>query len=164
MIVFGLGEVNETTLSSAGGGSAFIAKYNPNGTLAWVKAAEGNNSSSAAMANSVTGLNDGSCLITGGFAGAVLFGSGEENETILSSGTPSIFVAKYNQNGSLTWAKKTGDGNSYKFPSEIVALPDHSSLVVGYFDSTTTFGPGEDNETTLTSAGGNDIFILKLAP
>ena len=38
----------------------------------------------------------------------------------------------------------------------IEALPDESFVLVGGFDETATFGPGEDNVTTLTSLGGRD--------
>ena len=36
-----------------------------------------------------------------------------------------------------------------------------NSYVTGTFTGTATFGPGEANETTLTSAGSNDIVIAK---
>ncbi len=35
------------------------------------------------------------------------------------------------------------------------------SYVTGSFRGSATFGPGETNETTLTSAGGIDIFVAK---
>ena len=36
-----------------------------------------------------------------------------------------------------------------------------NSYIAGYFRDTATFGKGAANETTLTSAGGNDIFLAR---
>ena len=36
-----------------------------------------------------------------------------------------------------------------------------NSYVTGRFAGSATFGPGETNETTLTSAGAEDIFVAK---
>ena len=39
-----------------------------------------------------------------------------------------------------------------------------NSYVTGNFEDTATFGAGEPNETTLTSAGSSDILVAKYDP
>lgn len=103
---FGSGESNETILTSAGDEDIFIARYNPDGTLAWAKKSGGIFNDEG---KSIAALSDGSSLVTGYFMDAATFGSGENNQTILASGgNKDIFIAKYNPDGTLAWAKKTG--------------------------------------------------------
>ncbi len=60
----------------------------------------------------------------------------------------------------LGWAKGTG-GTVIDFGSSIAVDGSGKSYVTGYFYGTGTFGAGESNETTLTSAGGIDVFVAK---
>jgi hypothetical protein len=159
---FGPGELNQTVLVSTGAHNIFIARYNPDGTLAWVKQAGGLNGD---FGNGITTLSDNSTVVTGRFGapsgGSATFGAGEPNETTLASPSGvATFVARYNPDGTLAWAKRAGgsEGNG------ITSLSDNSTVVTGYFGGSTTFGPGEPNETVLTSAGGMDIFVARFAP
>src|SRR5437667_314462 len=53
--------------------------------------------------------SSGNSYVTGAFSGSATFGSGEANQTILTAaGGTDIFVAKYNSDGTLAWAKKAG--------------------------------------------------------
>jgi hypothetical protein len=106
-------------------------------------------------------------VITGsGFSPSVTFGQGEPNQTTLNSaGNSEIFIAKYNTDGSLAWAKRAG-GNSADRTVDIVVFPDGSSIIGGIFYDIATFGPGESNQTLLTSTSLNsaDTFIAKYGP
>jgi uncharacterized delta-60 repeat protein len=159
--VFGEGEANETTLVSAGGFDIFIARYNPDGTLAWAKRAGG---TSYDLGIAITALSDNSIVVAGEFRGSATFGPGEANQTTLvSAGGFDIFIARYNPDGSLAWAKRaggTGDDVGYR----IAALSDNSTVVTGLFFDSAVFGEGEANETTLVSAGSWDIFIARYDP
>ena len=106
-------------------------------------------------------------MVTGHFSGdggTATFGPGETNETVLTSEAGyDIFVAKYAPDGSLIWAVRAGgNGNAYGYG--ITSLPDGSIVVSGHFSRAATFGPGEANETVLTSEGDDDIFIARFAP
>lgn len=58
---------------------------------------------------SIDYLNDGSIISTGSFEGTVIFGEGEASETNLTAvGSMDVFIAKYNADGSLVWAKSAG--------------------------------------------------------
>jgi hypothetical protein len=139
----------------------FIARYNPDLTLAWAKRAGG---TSADYGNGITALSDDSTVVTGFFFGSATFGPGEPNETVLVSGVVSdIFIARYNPDGTLVWAKRAG-GTDWDYGYAISALSDDSTVVTGYFQGSATFGKDEPNETDLVSAGGYDIFMARYNP
>ena len=156
--VFGQGESNQTTLKASGVNDIFVAKYNPDGTLAWAKSAGGG---MPEQGYGVTALSDNTTVVTGVFGGSATFGKGESNSTKLNaSGTSDIFVARYNANGTLAWAKRAGGSNA-DVGNGVTTLSDDSTVVTGIFASSATFGPGEPNSTSLSSAGGRDVFVAK---
>ncbi len=71
---FGQGEANETVLSSAWAGDGFIARYNPDGTLAWAKQVYGPGVDSCVASSA---LPDGSVYMTGHVDENTTFGPGE---------------------------------------------------------------------------------------
>ncbi len=156
---FGPGETNQTILvANAGNRDAFIAKYNTDGTLAWARKAGGTDIDDS---TGVSMLNDGSSIIIGAFYGNITLGQGEANQTILTNTTDiDGFIAKYNTNGTLAWARKVG-GIGWDGPIAVRTLPNTDSLIIGNLQGTATFGPGETNQTILSSSGGSDIFIAK---
>jgi len=112
----------------------------------------------------------GNSYVTGGFTGSPTFGGGEANETTLTSPggiTEDIFVAKYDPDGNLIWARQTGGPTSsagyYVVENGYGIAVDGSgnSYVTGNFWGSAIFGAGDANETTLTSAGDWDIFVAK---
>ena len=161
---FGPGEANETTLTSAGGASInniFVAKYNSDGVLAWAKPAR---DSKTAQGSGIAVDAAGNSSVTGSFQGSATFGPGEANETTLASAggdtSPNIFVAKYDTDGLLAWARRAGGSNSAQ-GSGIAVDGDGNSSVTGFFQGSATFGPGETSETLLTSSGSSDVFVAK---
>ena len=60
----------------------------------------------------------------------------------------------------LVWAKRAGGTGFDQGFGMAVDVAGHS-YVTGIFEDSATFGPGETNETTLTSAGRDDIFVAK---
>ena len=60
----------------------------------------------------------------------------------------------------LELAKRVG-GSNFDFGSGIAVDASGNSYVSGFFFGSATFGPGENNETILTSAGSFDIFVAK---
>jgi uncharacterized delta-60 repeat protein len=159
--IFGAGETNETLLNTSGDYDVFIARYNPDGSLAWAKKAGGTGED---VGHGITTLSDNSTVVTGHFKYSAIFGPGEINETqLVASGWDDIFIARYNPDGSLAWAKKAG-GTNNEAGSGFTALSDDSIVVTGYFNETAIFGPGEANETQLVSSGSFDIFIARYSP
>ena len=109
MATFGPGEPNETLLIGAANTNIFVAKYNSDGTLAWAKQA-GNTSGFGFDAGlGITIDGSGNSYVTGHFLGPATFGAGEPNETQFPSSASgpgeNMFMAKYNSDGTLAWAK-----------------------------------------------------------
>ena len=159
---FGPGETNEITLTNAASG-LFVAKYDASGALVWAKQAGASNFD---LGSGIAVDGAGNSHVTGRFKGSATFSSGETNETTLntSAGSIDIFVAKYDASGALVLAKRAG-GTGSDFGLGIALDGSGNSYVTGRFADSATFGPGETNETTLTSAGsgffGFDIFVAK---
>ncbi|MBW2535657.1 MAG: hypothetical protein JRI55_29465, partial [Deltaproteobacteria bacterium] len=97
---FGEGEANETVLEAAGGSSGgvddhdlFIARYAPDGTLAWARRAGADGDD---VGWDVAVQDEGTALVVGSFEGFAVFGQGETNHTLLeSAGWFDVFVARY---------------------------------------------------------------------
>ena len=86
------------------------------------------------------------------------FGLGEPHETVLTSSEFSLFVANYDGDGALLWAKRA-DGVAGG--SGIAVDAAGSSYVTGAYAGSAIFGPGEVNEIELVAAGSEDIFVAK---
>lgn len=114
------------------------------GNLIWAKRVGGTNGE---YGFGITSLSDNSTVLTGQFKNPATFGEGETNQTILTSGYQ--FIAKHNPDGTLEWIK-SAEGHW----EDITTLSDDSTVVIGQFWSSATFGEDEPNETVLTSAGG----------
>ena len=127
--------------------------------LLWVKQAGGTSSGDAATAVAVD--SSGNLYVAGNFQGAATFGIGEANQTTLSSaGNDDLFLAKYSSSGLLQWVKRAG--GSLQDRALSIALDTAGNVyVTGYFQGSATFGLGEISQTTLTSAGGDDIYVAQ---
>ncbi len=138
------------TLTNAGYGDMFLAKYDANGNVLWAKSAGGTDFDDG---YSVAVDSYGNVFVTGVFVSPTLtFGS----NTLINAGCRDIFIAKYDASGNVLWAKSAGgidldDGYS-------VAVDTYGNVfVTGYFSSPViTFG-----SYTLTNAGGGDMFLTK---
>ena len=142
----------------------FIAKYPPHGQLAWARKAGGEGHD---YVNGIAALSDGGFWVTGSFRNSAKFGPGESNETTLvADRLPRIFVARYDGEGRLVWVRHA-DGTGQDNSKAVAGFPDGSAVVTGafgYSGTTSVFGPGEANETSLTSAGLFDVFVMRLGP
>ncbi len=137
------------TLTSYGDWDIFIAKLDSNGNWLWVTKAGGTGDD---WGYGIAVDSSGNNYVTGWFGGSATFGS-----TILTSnGGADIFVAKLDSSGNWLWSKNAG-GIDCDEGQSIAVDANGNSYVTGYFSDSATFG-----STTLTSSGGNDIFIAKL--
>jgi len=128
---------------------------NKNGNWQWAKGAGGTDYD---LGVATTTLSDDSTIVIGSFSGSATFGKGESAETVLvSDGSDDIFVAHYNTDGTIMWAKRAG-GTSKDVGQGIVTLSDDSTVVTGSFEGIADFGP-----YNLTSQGDSDIFVAKLS-
>jgi len=155
-VTFAEGKPNETQISAFGSNSdIFIAKYGSDGTFLWVKREGG---MEVDIVQNILTLPNGSFFIEGYFHEVTTIGSGEPNEIIFTeTGSAGRFLAKFNPDGALIWAKRIGDSN------RIASFADGSVVITGGFKNSIVFGDGEINQTTLSSTGMSDIYITKFA-
>lgn len=103
----------------------------------------------------------GNTYTTGYFTNNCDFDPTPGGISIISTGNEfDIFVQKTNTDGTLAWAKKMGgplSDNGTKITTDAAG----NVYVTGVFQGTADFDPG-DAVFNLTSAGGLDIFIVKL--
>ncbi|MET3542539.1 Tfp pilus assembly major pilin PilA, partial [Pontibacter aydingkolensis] len=136
------------TLKSSGGWDVFIAKYNASGSVLWAQRAGGANTD---VGTGVAIDGFGNAYVTGYFYDPATFGS----TTLTSAGGADMFVAKYDPSGNVLWAQRSGGANN-DISNSIAVDGSGNAYVTGYFYETTTFG-----STTLTSSGGQDMFVAK---
>ena len=135
-----------------GGGAAaggWVAKLDAAGSCLWNKRfGEGSRVSGVAADLA------GNVILTGTFTGSVDFGGG----VLTSAGLGDVFFVKLDPTGAHLWSRRFGDAGAQVAGS--VAVDDASSPVgVGAFTGSIDFGGGP-----LTSAGGDDIYVVKLNP
>ncbi len=130
---------------------AFVAKYNPDGTVAWVKPLAAGTSDG--IANGVTLDSSGDLYVSGWFSGTASFGSYD----LTSAGSSDVFLAKLDaSDGTVAWAKRFG-GAEREMASRVTRDAQGEIYIAGYFVGTATFG-----SYRLTSAGNNDAFVIKV--
>lgn len=134
------------TLTSQGDTDIFLAKYDSNGNILWVRNAGGNGSDlGRALA-----INGSVVYLTGYFSNTnFTIQSPANNISLTSAGGKDIFIASYDINGNLIWAQRAG-GVADDEAKDI----NKYSGVVGYFTGTASFGT-----KIHTSNGGKDLFL-----
>lgn len=140
-----------TKLYAAGASDIFLAKYNPDGDLIWVRQAGGKGYDHAysLAVNQQDGL-----YITGYFKAAADFGT----ITLDSYGDRDIFIAKYTSNGECEWARQAG-GIYWDYGYSLTVDPENNILVTGFFYEEALF-----EQVLVNAVAQNDIFLAKYDP
>lgn len=146
-------------LTSAGFDDIFISKLDNLGNFVWTKSMGGlHDDVSRSIAVDATGSGD--IYTTGYFSGTADFDPNSGIFNLTSSG--NIFISKLNASGNFLWAKAIGVADEYSAGRTIGVDPSGNGVcIVGYFEGNCDFDPGQ-GIFNLTSAGGDDVFILKL--
>ncbi|NUQ64345.1 MAG: SBBP repeat-containing protein [Pirellulales bacterium] len=141
------------TATSVGRTDAFVMKVNSAGSMVWVRTL----GTSMYAAAAGIGVDDaGNVYTTGHFSGSADFGSGRRSST----GGRDVFVWKLNSTGNLVWARTLGGTQDDQ--GAAVALDQSGNVhLAGSFFGTVDFDPGAGT-SFLTSAGWDDVFVLKL--
>jgi len=143
-----------------GGGSnpntsdIFIAKYNTDGVLQWVKTAGGAGTN---YANGIELDANYDLIITGRFTSQAIF----DTDTVNSFGSTFIgdmFVAKYDTAGNFQWVQSGGGINNDE-GFAVTSAPSGDIYVSGFFTGAATF-----DTVSVTSGGGftQAMFLAKL--
>jgi len=142
------GNVN---IRSFGGVDMFLAKYDPAGSIQWVRTAGGTKEDNT---KSIAVDAVGNVYITGYFDSSATFGS----TNIVGNDGYEIAVAKYNSMGELLWIRHAGGPQSDQGLS--ISADDRGCFVTGKFSRTAKF----DTMELTSNSGSDDIFIAHYDP
>jgi hypothetical protein len=148
---FSTAQFGDSMITSNGSSDIFLAKYDPQGSLIWVRQAGG---SGEDQALGIALDPSGNILLTGFFRGNAFF----DGIKITSVMFEDIFTVKYSPSGNALWAQSAG-GSLYDHGQGITADAVGNVYVTGYYQGTATF-----SDTILTNTGAVDIFISKYSP
>ncbi|MES2139698.1 MAG: Ig-like domain-containing protein [Bacteroidota bacterium] len=129
--------------------NTFIAKYSPDGTLAWVKTAGGDYDD---LAWALTIDNSNNIYITGEFNAYAIF----SGTPLITTGSNNVFVACYDASGNMQWVKGAGGPGIDR--ARGIGTDGTHLYITGQFDSTATFGP-----YSVAGVDHNEIFIAKMS-
>lgn len=138
-------------MTSAGGSDAYLVRFNANGNALWTKHF---GDASNQYGIEVAADKSGNVALVGYFLGEVDFGGGP----LVSAGGIDMFVAKFDSMGGHLWSKSFGGANDQS-ASAVGVDADGNIIVVGSFAGVVDFGGGPR-----TSAGGEDLFMVKFDP
>lgn len=149
-------------LTSTGYEDAFIAKFDPNGTLIWAKQFKGNSGWDTGHIYGISVAPNGTIHATGRFIGTIDFNPNTIVSNLTTTGERDAFVMRLTTTGNLTWARQlggeTGDCTGYSVKTDQWG----NVFVSGWFGGTVDFNPGAG---VMNMDGHNlyqDAFICKL--
>ena len=97
-VSFGEGDAHK----SAGESDIFVARFTPNGALAWARTFGADR---ADIADAIASDAAGNTIVTGWFENTVEFGK----TSLTSKGNKDVFALKLDANGGVVWAHRFGD-------------------------------------------------------
>ena len=127
----------------------FLVKYDPNGNVIWARKATGSGGINTGQSVAVDA--SGNCFVTGTFEGSVNF----SGVVLNSAGGDDLFLAKYDNTGTLLWVRDFG-GTGNDSGRGVSVDASGKCLVTGSFS-----GSISASTNNLTSNGGQDLLVLK---
>lgn len=143
-----------TLISYASQATFFIAKYDPSGNALWAKMG-------MCISGFISGLtiDDSSNVVVAGefWTSEMIIGS----DTLINANPPApdMFIAKYDSNGNVLWAKREG-GSLDDSPSEVVCDHNGDIYMTGSFVSDTL----NLDTIPLVNSGVRSLFVVKYDP
>jgi len=158
-VTFDIGGPNETVVAVSDGlfsGSLFVAAYGVDGSFEWVRAPGPGYGSHVELAG------DDRSILTGVFEESIIFGEGEvgETELIATGDNDDVFVASYEADGSLEWARQIWAEEGVS-SGALSVFPSGAYLVGGAFQSSLRLEQGLEDVCVLDSAGNNDGWLAQ---
>lgn len=134
-------------VAGSGGFTSFVAKYDADGGVDWVKTV----AAPEAYIHAMIADAQGRVTVAGEFQGSLQIGEIQFS----SAGLADIFVARYSPDGTVLWATRYG-GAGEDGARNVASDPAGGAVVVGHFSQTAAFDVHQ-----LTSAGGRDAFVAR---
>ncbi|MCB9255907.1 MAG: SBBP repeat-containing protein [Chitinophagales bacterium] len=146
--------VGTEELVGQGAQNVFVAKYDENGNYIW---AEKIASNSLCQGNALALDAANNVYVSGYFQSTATLEQGAGTIDLVSTGDNDIFVAKYDENGGLAWAK--GFGGLGNDRGEAISVDAFGNpYITGAFTETIDLNPSAGG-FNLNSNGGMDGFI-----
>jgi len=151
----GTATFESTILTSYGGRDIFLAKYDPDGNLLWVRQAGGSaNGGTHRQRDNGDGIAVGlenEVTITGRYRSTTTVG----DTTLYCAGDSDVFLATYSENGIFLRAASAG-GLGWDIGLDLYCDFEGEITLAGRFELTAEFNP-----YLLMSAGDADIFVTR---
>lgn len=139
--------------------SAFVWKLSSAGTYSWAKAIDGDGTSGRAWSYGVVTDSSGNVYSTGYFSGTSDFHPSGTAQ-LVSAGDYEVYVWKLSSSGTYVWARSiSGTGTDYG--RSIAVNSSGDVFAAGNFQQTANFDVS-GGVASKTSAGGTDVFVLKI--
>lgn len=136
---------NQTLYAPNGFFNLFLARYDTNGNLIWVKSGGGNYDD---VGWGVTAASNGKIYVAGEFNATATF----SGQSIWTSGSADVLVACYDASGSIQWLKRAGGSGVDR--ARGIGSVGSRILLTGQFGNTASFGG-----ITKTASDASDIFM-----
>jgi len=136
---------------TAAGQDGFVIKLDPTGGHLWSRQIGGAGDD---WIRAVSVTTDGDVVVAGSFVGTMTVGSAE----LTSAGDRDVFVVGFDTAGDVLWSTRFG-GSGVDVPRCMTSNSIDQHVVTGAFDDSMDVG-----DTTLTSLGGRDAFVVQLSP
>ncbi len=149
--------VRELTSNGNVVNDVFVSKLSSSGAYLWARRLGGSGSDSG---NSIAVDALGNVYTAGAFKGTADFDPGAGVNNLASAGGDDVFVSKLDSSGNHVWARRIG-GSENDSPTDIALDSAGNAHITGRFLGTADFDPGV-GISSLTSAGGSDVFIMNL--
>jgi len=144
--------VDGVALDSSGTEHLFTAKYNAQGQLLWASTVSGDNNSNFSP-SAVCCDQSGNVYITGYFSNYMQF----DNLILQSSGNSNGYIAKYNSEGTLLWAKLFKSEGSYLYDIKTDAF--QNCFVTGTFQNQIVYN---DSVVGVPSNSDEHFMLMKI--
>lgn len=133
----------------------FVVKFDTAGNVLWARRGDGPGDN---LSQSISADSWGNVFIAGGYYGTMAFGSSlllyNNNQSVYS---PNAFIAKYDTNGNILWAKSAGQPDYADQSYSVSTDGSGSAYITGFF-----YTPSISfDSVSLSNAGYADIFIAK---
>ncbi|MBS1910666.1 MAG: SBBP repeat-containing protein [Bacteroidetes bacterium] len=128
-------EFDTIALASTLAYEAFVAKYDSAGHALWARSGGGTGALHLGLGIAVDG--GGNCIVSGKFFNTLSFGGFSFDA---GDAEQKAFIAKFDRDGTVLWAKEIGSGSYYGAGEDIAADADGNFYVCGEFRATLGFG------------------------
>lgn len=148
------------TFTSLGSTDLLLVKYNASGAVVWARRI--GSTGEEEVGDIVISQAEGTLYLTGSFESTVKLDTSPGSSTgqLTTAGNSDVFVAKYNLQGSLVWARRTG-GTSEDNGLGISLDNSQNVYLTGSFNGTIVLPSNILYNQSLVSKGNSDLFLMK---